>query len=143
MQLHVSILSDAWVMADHHRLVQACGNLVENALKYTPDGGDVEVIVRGERDGAALEVRDNGLGISAAELPYIFHRFYRVEGRAGTGPGGTGLGLAIVERIARSHGGSVSVDSAPGQGSSFVIHLPVIERPPTVVSPDREQAVVG
>jgi signal transduction histidine kinase len=129
MQLHVEIISDAWVMADHYRLVQACGNLVENALKYTPDGGDVEIIVQADRAGATLEVRDNGLGIPEEELPYIFHRFYRVEGRAGTGPGGTGLGLAIVEHIATSHGGRVTVQSTPGQGSSFVIHLPMIERP--------------
>jgi two-component system sensor histidine kinase BaeS len=143
MELHVTIESDLWVMADHHRLVQACGNLVENALKYTPDGGDVKIVVRSEGDDAMLEVSDNGLGIPATELPYIFHRFYRVEGRAGMGPGGTGLGLAIVERIARSHGGNVTVESTPGQGSSFVIHLPVTERPVIAVPPDREKISVG
>jgi signal transduction histidine kinase len=132
MSLDLLVISDAWVMADHYRLVQACGNLVENALKYTPDGGDVEIIVRADRAGASVEVRDNGLGIPAEELPYIFHRFYRVEGRTGMGPGGTGLGLAIVDRIAKSHGGNVSVDSTPGQGSVFIIHLPTIERPVNV-----------
>jgi signal transduction histidine kinase len=144
MSLELSIKSDAWVMADHHRLVQACGNLVENALKYTPDGGHVIVSVRTDRSGTSLEVRDNGLGISEEELPYIFHRFYRVEGRAGMGPGGTGLGLAIVDRITHSHGGSVSASSTLGHGSSFVIHLPTIERP-AYASPSRarEAASLG
>jgi signal transduction histidine kinase len=128
MHLELRIGSDAWVMADHHRLVQACGNLVENALKYTPDGGEVDVTVRSDGPNCVIEVRDNGHGIPDEELPYIFHRFYRVEGRAGMGPGGTGLGLAIVNRITESHGGSVSVSSSLGHGSTFVIHLPVIER---------------
>ena len=94
-----------------------------------PDGGEVDVTVRADKAGCAIEVRDNGYGIPEEELPYIFHRFYRVEGRAGMGPGGTGLGLAIVDRITDSHGGSVSVSSTLGHGSVFIIHLPVIERP--------------
>src|SRR5215203_1837127 len=143
MHLELNVGADAWVMADHHRLVQACGNLVENALKYTPDGGEVDVTIRADKAGCAIEVRDNGYGIPEEELPYIFHRFYRVEGRAGMGPGGTGLGLAIVDRITESHGGSVSVSSTLGHGSVFIIHLPVIERPAhsTPMSARQEVAV--
>jgi signal transduction histidine kinase len=143
MSLELNIESDAWVMADHHRLVQACGNLVENALKYTPDGGQVTITVQSDKSRASLEVRDNGLGIPEEELPYIFHRFYRVEGRAGMGPGGTGLGLAIVDRITQSHGGVVSASSTVGQGSLFVIDLPAIERPAVATEArTREAAVV-
>lgn len=131
------------VVGDQERLVQACGNLVENALKYTPPGGRVDVRVACAPDGSrVLEVRDDGQGIPAEELPRIFHRFYRVEGRSGEGPSGTGLGLAIVDRIVRAHGGSVTVTSALGQGSTFQVRLPVYvpehqstsDQPPTSVN---------
>jgi signal transduction histidine kinase/outer membrane murein-binding lipoprotein Lpp len=124
VQLELIAGEDGPVHADHNRLVQACGNLVENALKYTPDGGQVTLKVGSGAAINVLEVRDDGQGIAEADIPYIFHRFYRVEGRASAGPGGTGLGLAIVDRIVQSHGGSITVTSAPGHGSTFVIRLP-------------------
>ena len=95
VQLELIAGEDGPVHADHNRLVQACGNLVENALKYTPDGGQVTLKVGSGAAINVLEVRDDGQGIAEADIPYIFHRFYRVEGRASAGPGGTGLGLAI------------------------------------------------
>jgi len=112
------------VYGDHERLVQAAGNLVENALKHTPRDGSVRVRVWSDPSGHHLEVHDTGQGIPAEDLPFIFHRFYRVEGRSGGGPTGMGLGLAIVERIVRAHRGEVGVTSEPGVGSTFHITLP-------------------
>jgi two-component system sensor histidine kinase BaeS len=112
------------ILGDHERLVQAVGNLVENALKHTPRGGSVSVRVWSDRTGHRLDVHDTGKGIPAEDLPFIFHRFYRVEGRSGGGPTGMGLGLAIVERIVRAHRGTVTVTSEEEVGSTFHITLP-------------------
>ena len=112
------------MIGDHARLVQAAGNLVENALKHTPGGGSVRVRVWSDALTHHLEVQDTGQGIPAEALPFIFHRFYRVEGRSAGGPNGMGLGLAIVERIVRAHDGTVDVTSEPAVGSRFHIQLP-------------------
>ena len=114
------------VSGDHERLVQACGNLVENALKYTSSGGSVWVRAWCADQTGHLEVRDNGRGIPPDELPFIFHRFYRVEGRSSGGATGMGLGLAIVDRIVRAHGGTIVVTSELDTGSTFHIRLPAL-----------------
>lgn len=116
------------VVADEARLGQALHNLVDNAVKFTPPGGQVTIASgRGARGWAWIEVSDTGAGIAAEHLPHLFDRFYRVDrsrSRAAGDRGGTGLGLAIVKRIARLHGGSVSVESEAGQGSRFRLELP-------------------
>jgi two-component system sensor histidine kinase ResE len=122
--LELAAHGEALVDGDHERLVQAVGNLVENALKHTPRGGSVSVRVWSDGTGHRLDVHDTGQGIPAEDLPFIFHRFYRVEGRSGGGPTGMGLGLAIVERIVRAHRGTVTVTSEQGIGSTFHIVLP-------------------
>jgi signal transduction histidine kinase len=124
VRLELVLESNPIVHGDHERLVQAAGNLVENALKHTPRGGAVGVRVCSSERGHHLEVHDTGQGIPAEDLPFIFHRFYRVEGRSGGGPTGMGLGLAIVERIVRAHHGEVTVTSEHGVGSTFHIILP-------------------
>lgn len=122
--LSLRIDSAAVVQCDHERLVQAVGNLIENGLKHTPRGGAVAVRVWSDAAGHQIQVNDTGQGIPAEDLPFIFHRFYRVEGRSGDGPAGMGLGLAIVDRIVRAHDGTVGVSSEIGVGSQFRITLP-------------------
>ena len=111
----------------HHdpaRIGQVVTNLVGNAIKFTPRGGEVKVTVQPSREGASIEVRDTGVGIDAAELPRIFDRFYRGS-RANEARGsGSGLGLAIVRSIVDMHGGSVAVESRLGSGSRFTVSLP-------------------
>jgi signal transduction histidine kinase len=117
------------VRADADALTTALINLLDNALKYTPD--DKRILVRARRDGDAsvsFDVEDNGIGIPIKEQRRIFRRFYRVDRRLSRETTGVGLGLSIVELIVRAHGGTVSVTSAPGSGSTFALRLPSVER---------------
>jgi signal transduction histidine kinase len=109
-------------------LRQAVTNLLNNACKYTPDGGIVELSLLRRSQSAIIRVKDSGIGIPAQDLPYIFERFYRVDKKRSRKTGGFGLGLAIVQQIAQVHGGEVSVNSSVGQGSSFQIKLPLKDR---------------
>jgi signal transduction histidine kinase len=112
------------IHADRRLLHQALTNLVENAVRYVPAGGEVRIEARRVATGVELVVADSGEGIPREDQPRIFERFYRVEkGRARTG-GGTGLGLAIVKHVAEVHGGRVELESAPGRGTSFRIVIP-------------------
>jgi len=113
---------DVCVSADRNRMRQVVANLLDNAIKYTPAGGRVEV--RTGRDGAdaVLTVRDTGVGIPAAELPRIWERLYR--GDASRSERGLGLGLSLVKAIVAAHGGRVEASSTPGQGSAFIVRLP-------------------
>jgi signal transduction histidine kinase len=109
---------------DPPRIGQVVANLVGNAVKFTPRDGTVRVSVEPTSDGARIDVVDTGVGIDPSELPHIFERFYRGS-RANEARGsGSGLGLAIVRSIVDIHGGSVSVESGPGSGSRFTVHLP-------------------
>ncbi|MBU1909278.1 MAG: PAS domain-containing protein [Verrucomicrobia bacterium] len=105
-------------------LEQAVVNLLDNAIKYSAPSSPVEVEVVREEGGIAIRVRDRGCGIAVKHLPRLFERFYRVDKARSRQMGGTGLGLAIVKHIAQAHGGSVTVESTPGQGSVFGLHLP-------------------
>lgn len=103
----------------------ALGNLIDNAIKYTLDGGRIEVTTRVEGNQAVFRVKDNGPGIGATHLPHIFEPFYRPDTSRSRETGGTGLGLAIVRTIAEGHGGSVSLDSAVGVGTTAEVRLPL------------------
>jgi two-component system phosphate regulon sensor histidine kinase PhoR len=105
-------------------LEQAVVNLVDNAIKYTAEGGRVTVSTRPEEGDLVIEVSDNGCGIPPEHQPRIFERFYRVDRARSRSLGGTGLGLAIVKHITAAHHGLVSVESLPGQGSTFRIRIP-------------------
>jgi len=111
------------VPADASRLQQVVGNLVHNAIKFTPAGGRVTVAVRQEGDNLVVEVRDSGIGIAAADIPHIFERFFKAD-RSRSG-GGTGLGLAIARHLVRAHGGDIRVQSEEGRGSVFSFTLPL------------------
>jgi len=104
-------------------LEQALTNLIDNATKYSDEGKKVWVSVHLRDGGLAIDVRDEGCGIAAEHLPRLFERFYRADKARSRELGGTGLGLAIVKHIAEAHGGSVSVQSEPGRGSTFTIQL--------------------
>ena len=105
-------------------LEQALINLIDNAVKYSPEGSRVRVEARQHDSGIIIAVRDEGCGIAQEHLARIFERFYVVDKSRSRKLGGTGLGLAIVKHIAQTHGGRVVVESTPGQGSTFTIHLP-------------------
>ncbi len=111
--------------ADPVRITQLLGNLISNAVKFTGAGGRVEVSIGAQEDGAVLAVADTGAGIPAADREKIFERFYRSATAARLVVPGTGLGLPIVKAIVEAHGGSITVDSAEGQGSTFTVHLPL------------------
>jgi len=113
---------DIVVVADRTRLEQVAANLIDNALKYTPPGGRVDVEVRRAADAAILRVRDTGAGIPPDELPRIFDRLFR--GDTSRAERGLGLGLSLVKAIVEAHGGTVDVVSVPGQGSTFTVTLP-------------------
>jgi signal transduction histidine kinase len=109
-------------VVDRDRIRQALAALLDNAVKYTPEGGMVEVTVRTVGDDAEIEVADTGIGMTREHLPHIFDRFYRVDAARTTG--GSGLGLAIVRQIMAAHGGTVDVTSLPGKGSTFTLCFP-------------------
>ena len=112
------------VIGDERQLVSALANLLDNAVKYSDEGSNVEVSVAATGDVVRLAVRDEGIGIPTRELERIFERFYRVDRARSRQTGGTGLGLAIVRHVARNHGGAVLVDSREGEGSMFTLVIP-------------------
>ncbi|MFA5139396.1 MAG: ATP-binding protein [Elusimicrobiota bacterium] len=112
------------VQADRGQLKQVLTNLLDNAIKFTPEGGSVRVSAQASQDGVAVSVRDTGPGIPTEHLQRIFERFYRVDKARSRELGGTGLGLAIVKHIVEAHGGSAGVESEPGKGSRFFFILP-------------------
>jgi len=121
---------DVRVLGDLGQLTTAIGNLVENAVNYSPDRTKVVLSVRIEGDLAEVSVTDQGVGIPDQDLNRIFERFYRVDPARSRVTGGTGLGLAIVKHIAATHGGDVSVWSVEGAGSTFTLRLPVAQGAP-------------
>jgi signal transduction histidine kinase len=119
----------AVVAADRQRIETALDSLVENAVRFTEEGGRIELAAYPDAESIVIEVRDNGLGIPDEELAYIFESF-----RSGSSRGGTGIGLAIVKTIVEAHGGAVSAENLPGGGASFRLRLPVQGPPPPVAT---------
>ena len=114
------------VSADQRRLRQIFVNLIDNALKFSPEGSEVRVSL-GMKDAVArARVSDQGVGIPAEDIPNIFDRFYRVDKARNRGDGGSGLGLSLVRSLCEAHGGSVAVESSVGTGSTFIVSLPAL-----------------
>ncbi|OON64681.1 hybrid sensor histidine kinase/response regulator [Massilia sp. KIM] len=122
-------LAPGWVDGDPTRLEQIVSNLLDNALKYTPSGGSIDIALSGEADEVVLQVRDSGVGIPPELLPHVFDVFVQGAISIDRSQGGLGIGLSLVRRLVELHGGSVSADSAgAGSGSVFVIRLPRTEQ---------------
>ncbi|ADV66550.1 sensor histidine kinase [Deinococcus maricopensis] len=113
--------------ADRDRLAQALGNLLDNALRHTPDAGVVQLSVRAEADAVTFAVRDSGAGFPEDAAPRLFDRFYRVHGARDRATGGSGLGLAIVQAITALHGGHVTARNHPDGGAEFTLTLPSVQ----------------
>jgi len=132
------------VLVDRHRLHQVFSNLIGNALKFTPPGGHIDVGARRDPHGAAeLFVADSGSGISADELPHVFERFYRSDNIEKKRAKGTGLGLYLSKVIVEAHGGTISVASNEGHGTTFVVRLPEPPTPPQEVHKPTDVAASG
>jgi signal transduction histidine kinase len=126
IDLHLDVAQLPPFRADADRIVQAVGNLLGNAIKFTPRGGSVTFAIERHPDGIGFRVTDSGPGIAAADVPHLFDRFWQAQR---TRRGGAGLGLAIARGIAEAHGGRIDVVTAPGEGSTFTLVLPM-EPPP-------------
>jgi signal transduction histidine kinase len=123
------------VAVDAMRVEQVLGNLVSNAIKYSPNGGEITVTVRADASTAIIDVRDQGIGISRADQERVFEPFRRNRGANAMAPG-VGLGLAVAHRIVDAHMGRIEIESAPGCGSMFRVRLPLVSAP----QPQREGA---
>lgn len=114
------------VSASRQHVEQILYNLLDNALRYTPEGGLIRVTAEPDGDRVALVISDTGSGIPAEDLPYVFDRFYKVDPARTSGQGGAGLGLAVVKQLTELQQGSIAVESEPGRGTTFRVSLPAI-----------------
>jgi signal transduction histidine kinase len=103
-------------------------NLLGNAIKYTPQNGQISLSTNAHDGQVMISFVDNGIGIAAEDLPNIFNKFYRVRNESTQDIEGTGLGLAIVKSIVENHGGHIDVDSQVGQGTTFTVYLPILSK---------------
>ena len=120
------------VLDDPQRMRQVFRNLIGNAIKYTPAGGQIDIVVAVNGDQAEFIVRDSGIGIAADEIPHLFRTFYRIESDETAGIQGNGLGLSIVKSVVAQHGGQIEVKSQFGSGSQFRVLLPLQAQVETV-----------
>ena len=114
------------ITADRQRIEQVVINIMSNAIKYTPDGGQIDIrITRSQRKSVLISIADNGIGIPKEDVSHLFERFYRVEKSRNQDAGGTGLGLAIAKELIEAHGGQITVESELGRGTNVTIEIPI------------------
>lgn len=140
IQLVVGGRTDAMVYGDQDLLVTALRNLIDNAIRYSPENTRVGVGVRAKDGLVAIAVTDQGEGLSPEDQERVFERFYRVDSARSRHTGGTGLGLSIVKHVISNHGGEVTLWSQPGQGSTFTMRLPVMEGQDDAEAPEARKA---
>jgi two-component system phosphate regulon sensor histidine kinase PhoR len=147
-RVHVALASDANLKGSLQEIRSALGNLVSNAVRYTPDGGDITLRWRVDNGEGVFSVTDTGEGIAAEHVPRLTERFYRVDRSRSRETGGTGLGLAIVKHVLTRHGARLEIQSVPGKGSTFSAIFPAVRMQSGSVAsaqvipfPEREQAV--
>ena len=112
---------------DRTRVAQVVGNLLENAIQHTPEGGQVAVLAEVTGSAARVTVADTGEGIPPEDIPQVFERFYRVDASRSRATGGVGLGLTIAKQLVEAHGGNIRAESTPGKGSRFIFELPLVQ----------------
>ena len=115
------------MIGDFEKMTLVVINLLDNAVKYTPAEKEIVLKASSNNEGVEISVTDSGLGIPEKEIPRIFERFYRVNRTHSRNLGGTGLGLSIVKHIVEAHGGTISVQSLPDQGSTFTVTIPSVK----------------
>ena len=124
LKFEMGKMEDVVVRGERSKLKEMFLNLVDNAVRYTPEGRNISISLRRDNRMAVVDVSDTGIGIPPDDLPHIFERFYRVDKARSRAEGGSGLGLAICKNIAQAHGGKVEVESRVGEGSTFSVWLP-------------------
>ena len=125
LTLTMDVAKDVTLQGDESKLGQVIYNLIDNAIKYTPEGGSVFVTMKADGRNAVFAVKDTGVGIPEEDAKHIFDRFYRVDKARSRETGGTGLGLSIVRQMVQLHRGEIKVDSVFGKGSTFTVTLPL------------------
>ena len=125
-RIEVTSVEPVSVLGDPDRLKQVVLNLCENAIKYTPEGGRVTVAIRREGNQAVVTIADTGIGISAADMPHVFERFYRADPARSRDAGGSGLGLSIAKWVIREHAGTIDLTSDQGHGTTATIRVPLV-----------------
>ena len=117
---------DLWVELDQDKITQVLDNIINNAIKYSPDGGRIIVRLMETHTDLIVSVSDEGLGIPRKDIPHLFDRFYRVDKARSRAMGGSGLGLAIAKEVVQLHGGKIWVNSIENKGSTFFVSLPYV-----------------
>ena len=131
-KIHSNLIPNVEVLMDKDKLKQVMYNLLSNSLKYSKINGEVLLTLKSENDNIIIEVKDNGIGISEKDLPFIFERFYRSDESRDKNTGGAGIGLTIVKAIVEAHNGTINVNSTLGEGSTFVLTFPK-----SILNPDK------
>ncbi|MFX3673976.1 MAG: ATP-binding protein [Paenisporosarcina sp.] len=125
LQFESTIMDDLFIEIDEDRIEQVLTNLIDNAIRHTPNEGNVTIRVEKEKAFIKISVEDTGTGIPPEDLPYVFERFYKADKSRTRGKGGTGLGLAIAKNMVEAHDGNISVNSIESLGTTFVFYLPI------------------